>query len=266
MSLLFSAPTETVSTKAPIIVIYGVSGVGKTEFASTAPDVLFLFTENGQRDHKVKQILDRPFATLNELLDGMDYTISGIKDKSISNVSHLAIDSVDHAEKLIEKRVISYYRHKSGLSFTTFNEIPKEYQYEKNRMIGDLWNEVWYRVKQFIALDIPVIGLAHSMVSTERNIIDDVEYKYYDMGINPKQSAPTWIHQADAIGFMNYKLTMNGPRQALLDKNPTLHFTPSAQYRSKSPYGLTEYTITQTPTMFMDVFGHLPFYKKQAAA
>lgn len=84
--------------KKPIFMcIYGQSGIGKTTFAASAPTPLFLATEEGTNELDVARLKVDSW-------EEMDQALSELLETS-TEYQTLAIDSLDHLEVLIHKRV-----------------------------------------------------------------------------------------------------------------------------------------------------------------
>jgi hypothetical protein len=80
--------------KAPRITIYGPSGIGKTTFAASAPEPIFILTEDGLGDIEVPAF---PLATSFEDVVGALATLG----KEEHNFKTVVIDSLDWLEPLV---------------------------------------------------------------------------------------------------------------------------------------------------------------------
>lgn len=90
------------SPKKPRITIYGSSGIGKTTFASSAPNPIFIITEDGLGDIEAKAMPQdesgkpRPAQTFDEVIECL--TALGEQDHDFETV---VIDSLDWLEPLV---------------------------------------------------------------------------------------------------------------------------------------------------------------------
>jgi len=95
---------KTTGLKAPFIVCYGTSGVGKTTFAAGAPSPVFIQTEQGEGNLELDSFIDADGKTLATSIDA----VVGIIDMLIREkhgYQTLVVDSLDHLEPLIHDKV-----------------------------------------------------------------------------------------------------------------------------------------------------------------
>lgn len=92
--------TRGVVPRAQKIVVYGPEGVGKTSFAATFPDPLFIDTEGGSLHMDVARF-DRP-ASWSMLLEQVEWARA-----NSSPGSTLVVDTLDWAERLCAEHVCS---------------------------------------------------------------------------------------------------------------------------------------------------------------
>jgi len=95
---------KTTGLKAPFIVCYGTSGVGKTTFAAGAPNPIFIQTEQGEGSLEIDSFVDKDGKTLATTLEAVLGMIDALI-KENHNYETLVIDSLDHLEPLIHNQV-----------------------------------------------------------------------------------------------------------------------------------------------------------------
>lgn len=270
----FTAPKETTSVAPPILIFHGLPGTGKSTLAASAPNALFMFTENGQRDLKVRTIKDAPFDTYEEFLAGLDHIGRGVKNKdaAFTNVKTLVIDTLDHLEKLVLTSVASHYRAQAandGMSdevvkdILTFSDIPAKYNFDKWREIDGKWETLWKRILRLRQLGLTIIGLCHS----ETKMIDDPNaeepYPQHNLAIDRKRAQTFWVDEADAVGFIHYPTMRDDKGKTSVVKNPRLSFKRSASFMSKTNFGLGEYKLEHTAEDFTNTVGAvIPFFQQ----
>ncbi|MEO0479031.1 MAG: ATP-binding protein [Planctomycetota bacterium] len=86
--------------KAPKVVLYGTSGIGKTTFAACAPNPIFLFTEEGQGALDVARIEPRSNDPVLRSWEEVDESIDALLAEE-HEYQTLVIDSMDFAERLL---------------------------------------------------------------------------------------------------------------------------------------------------------------------
>ena len=95
---------KTTGLKAPFIVCYGTSGVGKTTFAAGSPNPIFIQTEQGEGSLEIDSFVDERGKTLATSLESVLGMIDTLL-KENHNYETLVIDSLDHLEPLIHQTV-----------------------------------------------------------------------------------------------------------------------------------------------------------------
>ena len=162
MSLLSTVTTGKTS-QPPRIMIYGTEGVGKSTFASSAPNPIFIQTEDGLSE------IDTSKFPLCTSFDDVVSQLKAIRDEEHS-FNTVVIDSLDWLERLIWDRVCQDYGVKSIEKAD--GGFGKGYVHALTywRQIVSLLNEI--RVKKSLA----VILIAHTKV--ER--FEDPEHPAYD--------------------------------------------------------------------------------------
>ena len=97
---IVSAPVD-IKIPPPRLVIYGQPKVGKTSFASNAPDPLLIQTEDGAAGLRIPKIPETPCETWGELMDCLRAVLKQDHDRKT-----LIIDTLDKAEQLAQATVL----------------------------------------------------------------------------------------------------------------------------------------------------------------
>lgn len=103
MAISLASLQKGVSQDAPVICIYGDSGIGKSTFGANAPNPVFLFTENGRGKLDVAGWEVNSFEEVMEALEVL------VNDEHDFNA--LVLDSLDWFEPLVWKYLISDRPH-----------------------------------------------------------------------------------------------------------------------------------------------------------
>lgn len=192
MAISLASLKKSTRIEPPKILVYGINGIGKTTFASMAPNPVFILTEKGlgtlQVDHFPKS------ETYAEVVEAV---------KSLINEDHkfqtLVIDSVDWLEKLI------------------FDHVAKSADKESVEDIGygkgySLAQDHWFDfVKILDRLNeekkMSIIFLGHALVKSF-NSPDTENYDRYRLDMHDK-SASVVMDWCDIVLFANYKVYIN---------------------------------------------------------
>ena len=141
------------------VLVYGRHGVGKSSWAASAPNPLFLSTEDGTGDLDVAR--SRVYSTLGQFRDDVLHLNTSGKLEYDS----LVVDSVDWLEKLIHKDVVQNY----DKTIESIAEIPygRGYEHALDTMRGILLALSRIQNKQLEDYDhgVHIILVAHASIS-----------------------------------------------------------------------------------------------------
>jgi len=170
---------------APRIMVYGVEGIGKSTFAASSPDPIYILTEDGLGSLKVAH-----FPIASSFKDVMDAIGSLYADKH--EYKTVVLDSLDWLEAIIQREIEQKYE-------------AKDLAYGKGAVIAaERWREI---LDGLNALrndkGMIVILIAHTTI--KRFDSPEVEpYDRYQPKLQERSNAVCreWV---DALLFANYK-------------------------------------------------------------
>jgi len=180
---------HTSSAKWPMILsLYGVGGVGKTTFAASAPNPVFIQTEDGTPEG----VSFETFGVLESFDDVMDALIAVCDQQH--DFGTLVIDSLDRFERLIWKQVC----HENGWSDIETPGFGKGYV-----AADDLWNKYLAGIREVRnSRKMHIIQIVHESNDRFDSPMLGSVSKY---GFNLHKRASALIRaECDAIGFMDY--------------------------------------------------------------
>ena len=230
--------------KNPRIIIYGDSGLGKTTFGASAPEPIFILTEDGMGTVSAPHY---PVATT--LDDVMSELVTLYNEKN--DFKTVVIDSLDWLEPLVWAEVCRLNKVES------IEKMPYGRGYTEALI-------VWLRIFDgFTALrdarNMIVVMIAHSQVI---RIEDPTQPAFDSHGLKLHKRAAALAEEfADIIGFAALKTMavseesgFNSQRiRAKTTGERILHMDPSPAYVAKNRYGLPDRFPLHWPT-FWDAY------------
>ena len=178
----------TIGDNPPRLVIYGSGGIGKSTFAASAPDTVFLDIENGLDGIECAKIRIK---TWQDVLDA----ITALHEQE-HEFKTIAVDSIDWLETVIHKQVAE----EAGESH--INDIG----YGKGFAIAlDLWNQFLQGMNSLRDnKQMAVIFIAHEQIKRFNDPTMD-SYDRYSLKLHEKASAIVF-EWADAVMFAREKV------------------------------------------------------------
>ena len=248
------------SPRKPRIVIYGPSGIGKTTFASCAPNPIFILTEDGLGDIEVARLPmseegseNPPIATsFQEVLDYL-----GALGEQEHNFKTVVIDSLDWLEALVWEATCK----RCGAA--SIEDIGGGYG--KGYIATDVeWKEFFDALTYLRDVKgMYVIMIAHGAIV---NIKDPVRpsYDMHDLKLNKRASAKA-VEFADVVGFASLKILLTTEKEAfekvrnraiLVSEDHVLHLAGAASYVAKNRYHMPD----EIPLDWTEFEKYLPGY------
>lgn len=180
-----------------LMILYGVEGVGKTTFASKAPDPLFADIEDGSKRVDAKRIGD--FTSLPEFWQFLNWFYEGTHDHKT-----LVIDSLSKFEQWAWAQTC----HENG-GCESIEDVGGGFQ--KGYIIAlKQWNLLFEGLKRIQQKrKTNIIMLAHADVKTFTDPATNSAYDRYQIKLH-KVAAAFMRERVDFIGFANYNTFTKG--------------------------------------------------------
>lgn len=178
-------------SKAQKVVIYGPEGIGKSTFAASFPDPIFIDTEGSTNNLDVAR-MDKP-TSWSMLKAQIEYIGQNRPCRT------LIIDTIDWAEQLCISEVCAAHGKKGIEDFSYGNG----YVYEKEEF-GRLLN----RLSDLTDIGINVVLTAHAQLRKFSQPDEFGEYDRWELKLGKKtgsQISPLVKEWADMVLFANYK-------------------------------------------------------------
>lgn len=207
------------------IVLYGTEGVGKSTFASEAPNPIFMDIEGGTKRLNVKR-MPRP-STFPEMLEAIDEYTEGKHDYQT-----IVLDTADWAESYIWKHVCA----------TNNVDSIEDIGYGKGFTAAlEHWRTLLARLDMMHEKrGMNIVVLAHAHIRSFRNPIGD-DFERYELKLNNKASSllKEWPH---ALLFARYQVFTHTDKQkrtrGVGDGSRVAHTQPHPAWDAKNRYNL----------------------------
>ncbi len=213
------------------LVLYGVEGIGKSTFASQAPDPLFIDTEGSTKDLDVRRIDPAP-KTWMELVN----YVMEIRNSNVQVCQTLVIDTADWAERMCIRHVCDKAQ-KNGIEDWGYGK-GYTYVYEE---FGKLLNVL----TDIVNKGTNVIILAHAVLKKFEQPDETGSYDRYTLKLNdtPKTSIANMVKEwADVVLFANYKtyvVDVDGKKKAQGGQR-VMYTTHHPAWDAKNRYNLPD--------------------------
>jgi len=211
--------------KRPFFIgIHGGAGVGKTTFASNAPEPLFLTTEDGTDQMDVARLEISSFmnliSVLNELLTDKEYKT-------------IIIDSADHLETMVHK-LVAFDQNKKSI---------EEIGYAKGYIFAlEYWNQMLSAIKGLRNHGKNVILIGHSQIKKFNDPVENESYDRFELKLHAKASA-LLTESMDALLFAKHEVLVKKDSttkkiKAIGDGSRLLYTEARPAFDAKNRYGL----------------------------
>lgn len=208
------------------VLIYAPDGVGKSTFASQAPNPVFLGPELGTANLDVARF-PQP-KTWGDILKAVDALA-----KEPHDYKSLVLDSLDWLEPLLFKQICTDYNVKSiELAAGGFG---KGYVEAISR-----WQNLIEHLEALRNKGMNIVAIAHSEVVNFNDPQTQIPYQRYELKLH-KRASPLWREYVDAVLFANFETfaKRDGNNvQAFSDGARVIHTERRPGWDAKNRFGL----------------------------
>ncbi|MBF0589163.1 MAG: ATP-binding protein [Magnetococcales bacterium] len=249
MAISLASLNQVQVMRPPRLTVYGVAGVGKSTFGASAPNPVFILTEDGMGMIQASSFpLAKSYADVTDALD------------ALLNEPHdfatVIIDSLDWLEPLIWAEVAQNH------NVTSIEEIG----YAKGYVFAlDLWRAYLDRLNRLRdEKQMAVIQIAHSVIKRFDSPEHD-PYDRYEIKLHAKASALVQEH-SDCVLFANYRVSttksdvgFNKKVNRAVGSGERLLFSQERPaFLAKNRYGLPHELPMDWPTLEQHITGQTP--------
>lgn len=258
MALSLSSLKSSKSTNPPIVVLYGVDGIGKTTLAAEWPAPLYLPTEGERTPAGVEIPTPGTIETLGALMDVFEELLTTEHEFQTA-----IIDSLDGLEPLVWAATCA----RLGL-----NSI-EEAGFGKGYVEADSeWNEYLAAVGALSRAGINVVQLAHPEIVRFDSPTTD-PYSRYQPKLHKRANALI-REKADVVAFMNYRVSIKEKEVARQTKvahaeggkERQVHLSEGAGFNAKNRYSMPDVIAYRKGQGYADLAKHWPAVDEQREA
>lgn len=232
MALSLSELKSSKTANPPIIVIYGVDGIGKTTLAAEWPSPLYLPTDGERPPSDVEMATPGTVESFEALLD-----IFGELLTEEHEFKTAILDSLDGLENLVWDATCA----RLGVSSI------EEPGYGRGYVEADTeWREFLAAVGALSRKGINVVMLAHPEIVRFDSPVSD-PYSRYTVKLHKRCNALV-REQADIVAFLNYRVSLKekevAPKKTVAHaeggKERQIHLSEGAGYIAKNRYSMPD--------------------------
>jgi len=177
--------------KPHLVLIYGPDGVGKSSFGASAPNPIFLGSEDGTNEIDVNRL--PPVESWIEIIQSLSDLINDPHD-----FKTLVIDSLDWIEPILNKHLCREHR------VTSIEYVGGGYGKGYVEALNQ-WGAMQERLNLLRAKrNMNIILIAHSQVITFNDPNANASYDRYEMKLYKKASS-LWREYVDTVFFANFE-------------------------------------------------------------
>jgi hypothetical protein len=235
LAISLSSLKSSKTDHPPIVLLYGVDGIGKTSLAAEWPSPLYLPTEGERPPADVDMATPGTIESFEDLLNVFGELLTTEHD-----FKTVIIDSLDGLESLVWAATCARLN---------VNSI-EEPGFGKGYVEADTeWKEYLGAIAALRLADINVVQLAHPEIVRFDSPVTD-PYSRYGVKLHKRGNALV-REQADIVGFLNYRVSLKekevGPKKKITHaeggKERQIHLNEGAGYLAKNRFSMPD-TIT----------------------
>lgn len=265
ISLSSLKSTKTLAeARAPITLIYGVDGIGKTSLAAEFPAPLYLPTA-GER---APAELDLPTPGTIETADDL-WSIIGDLLTTEHDRRTLIIDSMDGLEPIMNAVTCA----RIGADSIDSNDKGSPAAFGRGDVQADVeWDQFMDACDDLASAGINVVMLAHPEIKRFDSPVTD-PYDRYQVKLR-KRAAALIRERSDIVAFMNYRVSLKSkavaPKKEVTHaeggKERQIHLVEGAGFVAKNRYSMPDAITYKKGQGYAELATYLPGAEQKEAA
>jgi hypothetical protein len=232
MALSLSSLKSSKRSDPPVMLLYGVDGIGKTSLAAEFPDPLYLPTEGERAPSDVEIATPGTIESFGALLDIIEELLT-----TEHEFKTVIIDSVDGLEPLIWRATCQ----RIGVDTIESPGFGRGYVEADTE-----WNELLGACAALAQSGICVVMIAHPEIARFDSPITD-PYSRYGIKVHKRASA-LLREKSDIVAFCNYRISIKEKEVARQTKvahaeggkDRQVHLSEGAGFQAKNRYSMPD--------------------------
>lgn len=250
MAISLSSLKSTKRSDPPVILLYGVDGIGKTSLAAEFPDALYLPTQGERTPSDVELVTPGTIESFDDLLDVFGELLTEEHDRKT-----VIIDSLDGLESLVWRATCL----RIGVASI------EEAGFGKGYVEADTeWNEFMAAASALAQRGICVVMLAHPEIVRFDSPVTD-PYSRYQPKLHKRANALV-REKSDIVAFMNYRVSIKEKEVARQTKvahaeggkERQIHLVEGAGFNAKNRYSMPDAIPYKKGHGFAELSKHFP--------
>ena len=250
MAISLNSLKSTKRSDPPVILLYGVDGVGKTSLAAEFPDPIYLATEGERPPSDVEMATPGTITSLDDIFNVFEELLT-----TEHEFKTVIIDSLDGLEPLVWRATCA----RLGL-----NSI-EEAGFGKGYVEADTeWNDFLGAVSALSQRGICVVMLAHPEIIRFDSPITD-PYSRYQPKLHKRANALV-REKSDIVAFMNYRVSIKEKEVARQTKvahaeggkERQVHLNEGAGFNAKNRFSMPDAISYRKGQGYTDLVKHFP--------
>lgn len=253
---------QIAADRAPIVLAYGVDGVGKTSFAAEFPSPLYLPTAGERAPSDVDLPTPGVLESAQDLWDVVGYLLGGEHDHKT-----LIVDSADGLEPILNAVTCE----RIGADSIDSNDKGSPAAFGRGDVQADVeWDMFMDACDDLAAAGINVVILAHPEIKRFDSPITD-PYDRYQIKLR-KRAAAIVRERSDIVAFLNYRVSLKEKEVGIKKKvthaeggkERQIHLVEGAGFVAKNRYSMPEAITYKKGQGYAELTKYLPVLAETA--
>ncbi|TPJ86927.1 MULTISPECIES: ATP-binding protein [unclassified Mesorhizobium] len=247
---------EVSASRAPIVLVYGIDGIGKTSFAAEFPSPLYVPTAGERAPSDIDMATPGTIETIDDLWNVIGELMAGDHE-----FKTLIIDSMDGLEPIMNGVTCA----RIGAASIDDNSQGSPAAFGRGDVASDVeWAQFMDACDDLAEAGISVVLVAHPEIKRFDSPVTD-PYDRYQVKLR-KRAAALLRERSDIVAFMNTRVSLKSktvaPKKDVTHaeggKERQIHLTEAAGFMAKSRYPTPDTIVYKKGQGYAELAKYLP--------